>query len=637
MKRFIFTLTAMLVLTVTGFAQSIAEGVYVIKFTHDPDYVLTLKDGDASNANIVHLWKWKNDNSQKWKVTHKDGKIVIRSMVDNNYVLDALDYIYDNNTQIYVFTYHGGNNQLWVPEKLSNGSYIVKIAGNTKYCLDLYKGNAKNGGKIELYNAHKDWPEQWTFEKVSSTTSSTQKTTGTTSNTQKTGNTTSTTGSTQKTGNSNTTSGSTQNLKPNAPGSMTDYQENIGKTYTFIVKGDINGGSIYGGKNNIYTSDSDLSVACVHAGILKDGSVGKVTVKVLADQGGYPSLTRNGITSGEWGAWRGAYQILADNGSSNSNANTTNTTKNTGTTTTQKTSNTTSSTQNTKKNTSTTSSTIEDGVYVIRFTHDPDYVLTLKDGDASNVNVVHLWKWKNDNSQKWKVTHTDGKIVIRSMVDNDYVLDVLDYEYANNTQIIVYTYHGKDNQLWVPEKLSNGSYIIKTAGDTKYCLDLYKGHAANGEKIELYNAHKDWPEQWTFEKVSTTSSNTKKTTGTTSSTPKSTTTSGSTQNLKPNAPDSMTDYQENIGKTYTFIVKGNINGGSIYGGKNNIYTSDSDLSVACVHAGILKDGSVGKVTVKVLADQGSYPSLTRNGITSGEWGAWRGAYQILTDNGGSNK
>lgn len=456
MKRFIFTLTAMLVLTVTGFAQSIAEGVYVIKFTHDPDYVLTLKDGNASNANIVHLWKWKNDNSQKWKVTHKDGKIVIRSMVDNNYVLDALDYIYDNNTQIYVFTYHGGNNQLWVPEKLSNGSYIVKIAGNTKYCLDLYKGNAKNGGKIELYNAHKDWPEQWTFEKVSSTTSSTQKTTGTTSNTQKTGNTTSTTGSTQKTGNSNTTSGSTQNLKPNAPESMTDYQENIGKTYTFIVKGNINGGSIYGGKNNIYTSDSDLSVACVHAGILKDGSVGKVTVKVLADQGSYPSLTRNGITSGEWGAWRGAYQILADNGSSNSNANTTNTTKNTGTTTTQKTSNTTSSTQKTATTSNTNSST----------------------------------------------------------------------------------------------------------------------------------------------------------------------------NAKPNAPQNMMDYMNNVGQTYTFTVKGD-DQGMIWGGKNNVYTVDSDLATACVHAGLVKKGGVVKVKVKILGAQSEFPSVTRNGITSDEYSNYY-ACQIMS-------
>lgn len=298
MKRIIFSLVAMLVLTVTGFAQSIAEGVYVIKFTHDPDYVLTLKDGNASNANIVHLWKWKNENSQKWKVTHKDGKIVIRSMVDNNYVLDALDYIYDNNTQIYVFTYHGGNNQLWVPEKLSNGSYIVKIAGNTKYCLDLYKGNAKNGGKIELYNVHKEWPEHWTFEKVSATTS----------NTQKTSNTSNTTSNTQKTSTTNNATNST-NAKPNAPQNMMDYMNNVGQTYTFTVKGD-DQGMIWGGKNNVYTVDSDLATACVHAGLVKKGGVVKVKVKILGAQSEFPSVTRNGITSDEYSNYY-ACQIMS--------------------------------------------------------------------------------------------------------------------------------------------------------------------------------------------------------------------------------------------------------------------------------------------------------------------------------------
>ncbi|MBR6931219.1 MAG: hypothetical protein IKH61_13475 [Bacteroidales bacterium] len=50
---------------------------------------------------------------------------------------------------------------------MDNGAYILKTAGNPTFCLDLYKGNATNGGKIELYNAHKLWSEWWTLEKVS--------------------------------------------------------------------------------------------------------------------------------------------------------------------------------------------------------------------------------------------------------------------------------------------------------------------------------------------------------------------------------------------------------------------------------------------------------------------------------------
>ena len=44
---------------------------------------------------------------------------------------------------------------------------ILKIAGNPAFCLDLYRGDAKNDGIIELYAVHKEWPEWWTLEKVS--------------------------------------------------------------------------------------------------------------------------------------------------------------------------------------------------------------------------------------------------------------------------------------------------------------------------------------------------------------------------------------------------------------------------------------------------------------------------------------
>ena len=148
-------------------AKTISDGIYVIRFTNNPDYVLTLKDGEAFNNNVIHLWKWRNDNSQKWKITNENGKIAIRSMVNTNCSLDVKNFNYGNNAEIILYGFHGGDNQLWIPERLENGSYVLKTAGNTDFCLDLYEGDAKNGGIIELYYAHKLWPEWWTLEKVS--------------------------------------------------------------------------------------------------------------------------------------------------------------------------------------------------------------------------------------------------------------------------------------------------------------------------------------------------------------------------------------------------------------------------------------------------------------------------------------
>ncbi len=62
-------------------------------------------------------------------------------MVNNTVVLDVKGYNYSNNAEVYVYGYHGGDNQLWIPEKQSNGSYVLMTAGNKAFCLDLYNGN----------------------------------------------------------------------------------------------------------------------------------------------------------------------------------------------------------------------------------------------------------------------------------------------------------------------------------------------------------------------------------------------------------------------------------------------------------------------------------------------------------------
>ena len=321
MKKLFLTLMVALAFTATTFAQLVPEGEYVIRFAQSPDYVLTLKDGKASNTNPVQLGRWINDKSQRWKITHNNGKIVIRSMVDNNYVLDIKGYNYSNNAEVYIYGYHGQDNQLWIPERMSNGSYILKIAGDPNYCLDLKSGIAKEGNMIELWKVHKGFQEQWILD--------------------------------------------------NAP-------------------------------KPVQSSNASITVG---------------------------------------------------------------------------------------------------GVYVIKFAKNPEYVLTLKDGKACNANPVQLWKWRNDNSQKWKITEKDGNMVIRSMVDNNYVLDIKGYNYSDNAEVYIYSYHGQANQVWIPERMSNGSFVFKIAGNPDYCLDLKNGTAQNGNAIELWKAHKGYQQQWLLEKA----------------------------------------------------------------------------------------------------------------------------------------
>ena len=171
-EKWIFEKTSKMPKPVQATTVDIADGEYVIKFAKNPDYVLTLKDGKASNTNPVHLWKWKNDNSQKWKVTHTNGKMVFRSMVNNNYVLDVKGLAYADDTQVQLYEYRSATNQLWIPEQLSNGSYVLMTAGNSDYCLDLDDGITKNNNVIQIWRAHKGYQQQWLIEKAPTQTNS---------------------------------------------------------------------------------------------------------------------------------------------------------------------------------------------------------------------------------------------------------------------------------------------------------------------------------------------------------------------------------------------------------------------------------------------------------------------------------
>lgn len=66
--------------------------------------------------------------------------------------------------------------------------------------------------------------------------------------------------------------------------------------------------------------------------------------------------------------------------------------------------------------------------------------------------------------------------------------------------------------------------------------------------------------------------------------------------------------------------------GTIYGTK--VYTTDSPICVAAVHAGVIKSDKGGKVTVKVKSGQGSYSGSKANGVTSSKWGKYEKSFSV---------
>ena len=87
-------------------------------------------------------------------------------------------------------------------------------------------------------------------------------------------------------------------------------------------------------------------------------------------------------------------------------------------------------------------------------------------------------------------------------------------------------------------------------------------------------------------------------------------------------------YRGRNGQQLTFICPG---GGSIssrvWG--TNVYTDDSPVCTAAVHAGFINVINGGRVTIEIRPGASSYESTTRNGVTTKAYGAWPGSFVLV--------
>ncbi|MEX2216108.1 MAG: LCCL domain-containing protein [Phycisphaeraceae bacterium] len=96
---------------------------------------------------------------------------------------------------------------------------------------------------------------------------------------------------------------------PVAPANMTGHQDKAGQTVIYKVTGGQPGsGSVWG--TDVYTLDTSVALAAVHAGIVKPGETKVVRIMILGQTDGFVGTTRNGITSSTYGAYPGAFKLV---------------------------------------------------------------------------------------------------------------------------------------------------------------------------------------------------------------------------------------------------------------------------------------------------------------------------------------
>jgi hypothetical protein len=95
--------------------------------------------------------------------------------------------------------------------------------------------------------------------------------------------------------------------------------------------------------------------------------------------------------------------------------------------------------------------------------------------------------------------------------------------------------------------------------------------------------------------------------------------------LAADAPARIQDLCDTPGATYYFRVTGAVDG-SIWG--TDIYTGDSALATAAVHAGAVAPGETAVIRITVMPPLAQYQGSVRYGVSSHDYGRYGTAYRV---------
>jgi hypothetical protein len=92
------------------------------------------------------------------------------------------------------------------------------------------------------------------------------------------------------------------------PGTLTGFRGKNDELFYIRVTGSTDG-EVWG--TGVYTDDSKLATAAVHAGLVKSGETAVIKVTILLGEASYTGSTENEVTTQGWDQWDGSFKVEA--------------------------------------------------------------------------------------------------------------------------------------------------------------------------------------------------------------------------------------------------------------------------------------------------------------------------------------
>ena len=468
--------------TQTG--KTIEDGTYIIKSGVNNDYVLDIVGASKVSGANLQLYKNASAEQQRFNVKYLSDGYYMITAVHSSKVLDVANAGKTAGTNVWQCTINNADAQKWIIKDAGDGYYYLISKCNGLY-LDVANGIAANGTNVQVCYGNNSKAQKFKFEKYSSNFNS-----------------------------SNNTPTGTKTIEDGT------YQIQSGINNTFVLDV-LNESKVSGANIQLFTSktiesqkfnvkylgDGYYTIAAAHSGKVLDVANAGKTAGTNVWQ-----CTINNADAQKWvikDAGDGYYYLIskcnglyldvangiAANGTNvqvcygnNSNAQK------------FKFKNCNGGSNPVTPTVPTGTKTVEDGIYQIQSGINNKFVLdVLNESKESGANI-QLYTSKTVKSQRFNVKYLGDGYYTIAAVHSGKVLDVANAGKTAGTNVWQCTINNADAQKWVIKDAGNGYYYLISKCNGLY-LDVANGIAANGTNVQVCYGNNSNAQKFKFEKI----------------------------------------------------------------------------------------------------------------------------------------
>ena len=455
--------------------KTIEEGIYVIKSAINDKFVLDIEDASKANGANLQIYQSNGTNAQKFKVKYLNNGYYTIESVNSGKVLDVDDAKKTQETNVQQYDSNNTDAQKWTIKKNSDGTYSLVSKCNNLY-MDVKDGIASNSRNVQVYGGNGTKAQKFKFEKVADSINYSEKAEKTISDGTYTiksaindkfvldiDNASKSNGANVQIYQSNGTNAQKFKVKYLNNGYYTIESVNSGKVLDVDNAGKNQGTNVqqYGANN----TDAQKWIIAKNT----DGTysiVSKCNNLYLDVKDGIASSGKNIQVYGKNGTRAQKFKFEAVTNNSESN--------------------------NVKPQ-----KTIADGTYTIKSSLNTKYVFDIAWGSTQNYGNLQLYQDSTVGQQRFKVKYLGDGYYSITAAHSGRVLDVSNAGKTNGTNVQQYSSNNSDAQKWIIAKNSDGTYSIVSKCNNLY-MDVKDGIAGNNRNIQMYSGNGTKAQKFVF-------------------------------------------------------------------------------------------------------------------------------------------